>query len=87
MCETWRRVLGCGLALLKFKKDLVTSAVETCFQFVAGNDAGTSVFLCMRVQRENNPFTAVLACVLKKGGAQNDTRRPNAAKVLGSVWT
>lgn len=52
----------------------MTSAVETCFQFVAGNDAGTRVFLCMRVQRENNPFIAMLARVLKKGGTQKDTQ-------------
>lgn len=44
VCESMRGALGCGLALLKFRKDLKTlAALETSFQFVEGNDAGACV--------------------------------------------
>lgn len=47
---------GRGLALHKFERDLMTSTLKTCFQFVAGSDAGARVFLCAQEQPENNPF-------------------------------
>lgn len=72
VCETWRGVFGRGLALHKFERDLMTSTLKTCFQFVAGSDAGARVFLCAQEQPENNPFSSTaLACVCRS--AARDT--------------
>lgn len=46
----------------------MTSAGETCFQFVAGNDAGTSVcvFVNVGMVKKQPTFISMLACVFKQ---------------------
>lgn len=71
-CECTRGVLGCGLALLEFRNDLRTlAALETCFQFVEGNDAGACVSvrenLCLfERQREKRGFSFVSPPLLRR---------------------
>lgn len=92
VAETWRH--GCDLALANFKKAHMTwhQQLKTCFGFMAGNDAGTAVRLCMWAHGNTFPcylfiiFFATRSYVLGLRRDGRSVRMPLLAGRQASIW-